>query len=115
MSNEFVTGDTRTKLVQLEINELPFVIDPASTVRAQIVNKEKTKALTTEPAKCLSTMTGAVWATSLIAVKFPRTTTADIKVTGVANLEIQVTLDPLGDPEDFTFYIPITLAKGNLT
>ncbi len=117
MSNVFVTGDTRTKLVQLEINELPFVIDPSSTVTAQIVNKEKTKALTTEPATCLSTMTGATWATSLVAVKFPRASTAAIKVAGdgMANLEVQVTLNPIVGPEDFTFYIPITLVKGNLS
>lgn len=116
MSNVFVTGDTRTKLVQLEINELPFIIDPTSTVTAQIVNKEKTKALTTEAATCLSTMTGAVWATSLVAVKFPRASTSAIKVTGdgMANLEVQVTLNPIVEPEDFTFYIPITLLKGNL-
>ena len=117
MSNEFVTGDTRTKLVQLEINELPFVIAPSSEVTAQIVNKEKTKALTTEPVECLSTMTGADWTTSLVAVKFPRESTAAIKIptNGAANLEIQVTLNPITEPEDFTFYIPIVIVKGNLT
>ena len=64
---------------------------------------------------CLSTATGAAWATSLVAVKFPRTSTADIKTFGAALLEIQVTLDPLGDAEDITFYVPITIVKGNLT
>ena len=45
MSSEFITGDSRTKLVQLNINTAPFVIDPASTVTAQIVDKTKKKVL----------------------------------------------------------------------
>lgn len=118
MSNEFITGDSRTKLIQLHINELPFVIAPTDTVKAQIVAKDKSKALTSASVTCLSTATGAAWATSLVAVKFPRASTADIKVSGAslsALLEIQVTLDPLGDAEDITFYVPITIVKGNLT
>jgi len=114
MSNEFITGDSRTKLIQLQINELPFVIAPTDTVKAQIVSKDKAKVLTTEAVACLSTGTGAAWATSLIAVKFPRASTAGIKTFGAALLEIQVTLDPLGDAEDITFYTPITLVKGSL-
>lgn len=115
MSNEFITGDSRTKLIQLHINELPFVIAPTDTVKAQIVAKDKSKALTSASMTCLSTATGAAWATSLVAVKFPRASTADIKTFGAALLEIQVTLDPLGDAEDITFYVPITIVKGNLT
>lgn len=114
MSNEFITGDSRTKLIQLQINELPFVIAPTDTVKAQIVSKDKAKVLTTEAVTCISTGTGAAWATSLIAVKFPRASTADIKTFGAALLEIQVTLDPLGDAEDITFYTPIVLVKGSL-
>lgn len=116
MSSEFITGDSRTKLVQLNINTAPFVIDPASTVTAQIVDKTKKKVLSSTPATCLSTMTGAAWATSLVAVKFPRTSTEAIKAAdlGDALLEIQVTLDPLGAAEDYTFYVPITLVKGFL-
>ena len=115
MSSEFITGDSRTKLVQLEINDATFVIDPADTVKAQIVSKDKSKVLSLEPVTCLSTGTGAVWATSLVAVKFPRASTASIKTTGDAFLEIQVTMDPFGDAEDITFYVPITLTKGNLS
>ena len=116
MSSEFITGDSRTKLVQLHINTAPFVIDPASTVTAQIVDKAKKKTLSSAPATCLSTMPGAAWANSLVAVKFTRESTASIKAAdiGDALLEIQVTLDPLGDPEDYTFYVPITLVKGFL-
>lgn len=117
MSDVFVTGDTRTKLVQLSINELPFEISPTSAVTAQIVNKDKSKILSSALTTCESTMEGADWATSLVAVKFPRENTAAIKVTGeelVANLEIQVTIDPLGNPEDITFYVPIKIIKGNL-
>lgn len=114
MSSEFVTGDTRTKLVQLEINDNAFVIDPASTVKAQLVSKDKMKVLTLEPAICTSDMTGATWETSLVAVKFPRASTSGIKAFGAALLEIQVTTDPLDEPEDFTFYIPVTITKGNL-
>ena len=116
MSSEFITGDSRTKLVQLRINTNTFVIDPASTVTAQIVDKVKKKTLSSAPVTCLSTMTGAAWATSLVAVKFPRASTASIKAAdlGDALLEIQVTLDPLGDQEDYTFYVPITLVKGFL-
>ena len=114
MSSEFITGDSRTKLVQLNINDLPFVIAPTDTVKAQIVSKDKVKVLTSAPATCLSTGTGAAWATSLVAVKFPRSSTADIKTFGAALLEIQVTMDPLGDAEDITFYVPVTIVKGNL-
>ena len=114
MSSEFITGDARTKLVQLTINNATFIISPESRVTAQIVSKDRSKVLTTEPAECLSTMTGAVWATSLVAVKFPRASTAGIKVIGAAVLEIQVTIDPGGDAEDFSFFTPITIAKGNL-
>lgn len=116
MSSEFITGDSKTKLVQLRINTATFVIDPTSTVTAQIVDSVKKKALTSSPVICLSTMTGAEWATSLVAVKFPRASTASIAVKdlGAALLEIQVTLDPLGEAEDYTFYIPITLVKGLL-
>ena len=114
MSSEFITGDARTKLVQLTINDATFVIAPGSKVTAQIISKDRLKVLTTEPVECLSTMTGAAWATSLVAVKFPRASTAGIKVIGSAILEIQVTLDPDGDSEDFSFFTPITLAKGNL-
>ena len=59
MSSEFITGDTRTKLVQLQINEATFVIDPTDSVQAQIVSKDKSKVLTTEPVECVSTATGA--------------------------------------------------------
>jgi hypothetical protein len=117
MSDVFVTGDTRTKLVQLSINELPFEIAPTSSVTAQIVSKDKSKILSSEIATCESDMAGADWATSLVAVKFPREATAAIKVTGEeisANLEIQVTIDPLVEPEDITFYVPIKVIKGNL-
>jgi hypothetical protein len=117
MSDIFVTGDTRTKLVQLSINEEPFVISPSSAVTAQIVSKDKSKVLSSASTICEDDMPGAAWATSLVAVKFPRETTAAIKVTGEeisANLEIQVTIDPAGEPEDITFYIPIKIIKGNL-
>lgn len=114
MSSEFVTGDARTKLVQLTINDATFIIAPTSTVTAQIISKDRLKVLTIEPVECLSTMTGAVWTTSLVAVKFPRASTAGIKVIGAAVLEIQVTVDPAGDAEDFSFFTPITIAKGNL-
>lgn len=114
MSSEFITGDSKTKLVQLNINAATFVIDPDSTVKAQIVDKTKKKTLSLEPVTCTSTMTGAEWATSLVAVKFPRASTAAIKEFGDALLEVQVTLDPLGEAEDYTFYITITLVKGFL-
>lgn len=115
MSSEFVTGDSRTKLVQLNINDDPFVIAPTDTVMAQIVSKDKAKVLTSEPVACLSTGTGADWATSLVSIKFPRASTAGIKAFGAALLEVQVTLDPLGDSEDITFYVPISIIKGNIT
>ena len=114
MSNEFITGDTRTKLVQLNINSATFAIDTGDSVKAQIVTKDKAKVLTSLPVQCLSTAVGAAWATSLVAVKFPRSSTAGIKTYGAALLEVQVTTDPDGEPEDFTFYVPITLTKGNL-
>lgn len=117
MSNDFITGDSRSKLVQLNINADSFEIPAGSKVTAQIVSKTKNKVLTSAPAESLITRPGANWSTSLVAVKFPRAATADIKVSGAsmpALLEIQVTLDPENDPEDLTFYTPITLVKGNL-
>ena len=117
MSSEFVTGDARTKLVQLKINKATFIIDPASAVKAQIVSDDKSKILTLTPVTCSATKPGADWTKSLVAVKFPRESTSAIKVpnkTLSANLEVQVTLDPSSDPEDLTFYLPITIIKGNL-
>ena len=114
MSSEFITGDSKTKLVQLRINDATFIIAPTSVVTAQLVTKDKLKVLTTEPVVCTDDMLGADWDTSLVAVKFPRASTSGIKTFGAALLEIQVTTDPLGDPEDWTFYISVTITKGNL-
>lgn len=117
MSNEFVTGDSRTKLVQLKINKATFAIDPGSVVKAQIVSEDRSKILTLTPATCSATKPGADWTKSLVAVKFPRESTSEIRVNGkslAANLEVQVTLDPQSDPEDLTFYLPIVIIKGNL-
>lgn len=114
MSSEFITGDSKTKLVQLKINNATFVIAPTSVVTAQLVTKDKMKVLTAEPVVCTDDMLGADWETALLAVKFPRSSTAGIKTFGAALLEIQVTTDPLGDLEDWTFYIPVTITKGNL-
>lgn len=117
MSNEFVTGDSRTKLVQLKINNATFAIDPGSMVKAQIVSEDKSKILTLNPVTCSATNHGADWTKSLVAVKFPRESTSEIRVNGkplAANLELQVTLDPISYPEDLTFYLPIVIIKGNL-
>jgi hypothetical protein len=117
MSSEFITGDSRSKYVQLTINGDPFIIPPDSSLSAQIVNKTKAKALSSASVVLSATRPGVDWAASLVAVKFPRASTADIKVPGKsldAFLEVQVTLAPEGDAEDLTFYVPITLVKGNL-
>jgi len=117
MSNIFTTGDSKTKLVQVEINDAPFIIDPSSTVQAQIVDKTKLKVLSAAPVACTSTQVGAAWATSLVAVKFPKSATVGIKMDKAevdAFLELQITLGADDLAEDYTKYIPIILQKGNI-
>lgn len=118
MDADFTTGDSRTKYVQLTIDGDPFVISVLSIVTAQIVDKAKNRALTSEPVVCLSTHEGADWATSLVAIKFPRISTAAIRIPSgkklSAFLEIQITTSEADDAEDITFYIPIEIEKGNL-
>lgn len=118
MSNEFITGDSRSKYAQLQINSQPFTIPSNSVVTAQIVNSSKTKVLSASVFTATGTRLGEDWGTSLVVLKFRREDTASIKISSskglTAFVEVQVTIDPEGDAEDYTFYIPIVLVRGNL-
>lgn len=117
MANEFITGDSKSKVVDLKINGETFVIPVNATVTAQIVSKDKLKVLSSSQAVASNTALGANWTTSKIVIKFAREATSFIKFTASsleANLEIQISTGTGVDIEDTTFYIPIVLVKGNL-
>ena len=114
---DFILGDSRPYTVDLQINNAPFAIDPiTSTVKAALVKSDKKKLLA-GPIILSSTTPGADWSASKLVLKFPRATTADVKETGGHYLEIQVTLDNTDaavDDDDWTWFIPITLVRGNI-
>ena len=114
---EFILGDSRPYTVDLKINNATFAIDPlTSTVKAALVKNDK-KRLLAGPITLSSTTPGADWSASKLVLKFPRATTADVKEIGDHYLEVQVTLDntdALLDDDDWTWFIPITLVKGNI-
>lgn len=118
MAQEFILGDSRPYVVNLSINGATFPIDPqTSTVKAALVSGDKKKLLA-GPITLSSTALGADWAISKLIVKFPKTTTADVKVTGEHLLEIQVTLDNADaqlEDDDWTWFIPVELVKGNIS
>ena len=117
MAQEFILGDSRPYVVNLSINGATFPIDPlAATVKAALVKSDKTKLLA-GPVTLSSTTPGADWSVSKLVVKFPRAATADVKEKGDHLLEVQVTFDNADtnvDDDDWTWFIPVTLARGNI-
>lgn len=112
MATEIVLGDTRPYVIHLTYNGTPFVINPVSdTVKAAIVKSDRKSALTENPTTCLSTAPGSDWSTSKIVVQFERSDTSALTAQGSAFLEIQVTFS---DSMDWTFWVPVTLIKGNI-
>ena len=116
---KFVTGDSKPYSVVLKINDLPIVggIPTDSIVKAQIVAIDRKKILTTEALTILSTVPGSNWAESTIVIKFPRASTKDIPITSKegfigALIEIQATFT--AGEDDWSWFLPIELYKGNL-
>lgn len=114
---DFVLGDSRPYTVALTINNVPFNIEPASSiVKAAIISADK-KRLIAGPITLVSTTPGSDWTKSTLIVKFPRAMTADVIDRGKALLEVQVTLanaDADLDDDDWTWFLPIMLGKGQL-
>jgi hypothetical protein len=117
VAQEFILGDSRPYVVNLSINGAPFPIDPlTSSIKAAIVTSDKKKLLA-GPITLASTSLGADWSISKLIVKFPRAATSDVKVTGEHLLEVQVTLDNTDaqlEDDDWTWFIPVELVKGNI-
>ena len=116
---KFVTGDSKPYSVVLKINDLPIVggIPTDTVIRAQIVALDRKKVLTTEPLTILSTVPASDWANSTIVIKFPRASTKDISITSKdgfidALIEIQATFS--AGEDDWSWFLPIELYKGNL-
>ena len=109
-----VTGDSRPYSVILKINDAPIPggIPYGTVIKAQIVSTDKKKILSAEPLEVLSSAVGADWAASKIVVKFPRASTADITAQGKALIEIQATFPT--EEDDWTWFVPVELVKGNL-
>ena len=114
---EIVLGDSRPYTVALKINGNPFAINPSSdVVKAAIISADKKKLLA-GPITLLSTTPGGDWANSTLIVKFPRALTADVAIIGKALLEVQVTFDNADasvDDDDWTWFLPVTLSRGQL-
>ena len=117
MAQEFILGDSRPYVVNLTINGAPFEIDTlTATVKAALVSSDKKKLLA-GPITLVSTYPGSDWSIAKLIVKFPREATEEVKVTGEHLLEVQVTFDnadALLDDDDWTWFIPVELVKGNI-
>ena len=120
MSNEvdFIKGDSRPYTLKPTINNLPFNIDPLTcVVKAAVVSNDKKKLLSSDTLTLLSTTPGSNWVESTLIVKFPRSYTVDITNTGPALIEIQITFNattPDVEGDDWTWFFPINLVKGNI-
>lgn len=110
--DEIVLGDSRPFSVQLQIDGETFIINPdTDTVKVAIVTTDN-KAAIVPAMDIASTLPGSDWAISKIIVKFPRSSTDSLNFQGNALLEIQVTFASTDD--DWTWFIPVSLRKGNV-
>ena len=107
---DFILGDSRKYVVDLQINNAGFVIAPSDTVKAAIVMADKKTALSSAPVTLSSTADGADWSTGKVVVKFPRESTEGVTVTGKAFLEIQATIGE----DDWTWHIQVNLVPGTI-
>ena len=114
---QFTLGDSRPYTVIPKIDGLPFAIDPVTSVVKAAIVKNDRKARLTEDLELHATTPGSDWAVSKCVVKFPRSHTQEITVTGKALLELQVTFkssDPLIEDDDWTWFFPIELIRGHI-
>lgn len=86
---EIVTGDDEDIKLTLTRGGLTFAISDSAIVKVAIVDKTNTTLLA-GPIVASRLANGADWANSLIAVTIPSKSTANIKTTMQAKLEIQV-------------------------
>jgi len=114
---KLVTGDSKPYRLTLEVNEEPILggIPDNAVIKAQIKDITKKKILTADAITITKDVPGSNWALSKIVVKFPRTATKDIVVTGKegfmeAYLEIQIHYPT--DDSDWTWEKVIEIHKG---
>jgi len=115
-NQEFITGDSRPYVVNLKINDVNFEIPIAtSSIKCAIVSVDKKTIYSSAPLIVQSNIIGSDWSESTIVVKFQKKSTSDITYQGNALLEIQVTFNVnLDDEYDLTWFVPISLVKGNV-
>lgn len=108
--SKLVVGDDFLRTVQLYKTtngvEATFVISGSATVKAAIVNGDRTSVLT-PTVNSLIGDSGADWSISTVAIHIPEADTLPISSLGAAYLEIQV-----ADPLKQTWFIPIQIING---
>ena len=104
---KIVTGDDVSIKVQLQKDEVTFVIDSGATVRAGVV---KDGVIIIGPAPCLSDAAGADWNTSLVVVSFSSAETAAATDYGKSHLEIEV-----DDGGKLTWFVFVNVIQGFIT
>lgn len=113
MSNpQIVTGDSRPYTVTLTIDDNPFAINSGvDTVKAALVSLDRKTVLAAAIALSPATP-GSDWAASKVIYKPDRAATSAITSQGPALLEVQVSF---GGTDDWTWFIPVILIRGNVT
>lgn len=104
-----VTGDDFLVPVTLTIDDAAFDMSGATSVLARVVSADHAQALTAEVAQS-SGASGASWSAALVVVAFAAADTAAISATGLANIEIQVTLGG----KKSTWFVPIEIVRGQI-
>jgi hypothetical protein len=109
---QIVTGDSRPYTISLTIDGEPFVITSGvDTVKAALVSLDR-KTVLAAATSLSSTTPGSDWAASKVVYKPGRSDTASLTVQGPALVEVQVSF---GGTDDWTWFIPVNLIKGNVT
>lgn len=103
-----VTGDDVEFLVSLRKDGESFAITPSATIKAALVNQQRT-AILAGPQTCNSTDSGADWLHSLVKVTLSSSLTGAVTTYAPAFLEVEVS-----DPGKLTWFVPVTIVKGNI-
>jgi hypothetical protein len=103
-----VTGDDAVVFVALKKNGSAFVINPGATVQGAIVSSDRS-AILAGPVASLSSMAGANWNISLVAIEMSSSITDAIASQGNALLEVQV-----DDSGKLTWFVTAYIVKGSI-
>ena len=108
---EIITGDNSLITVRLLINGSAVSIDSADAVKSALVSLNH-KTRYTDVVDQASDEEGANWGSGIVAILTSGLSTVDITYQGNAYLEIQHTPD--GGSADYTWFLPVTITKGQV-